>query len=96
MPHPEQRTCGNCVFFERKGDPEERPYRRRTEGQCRRYALRPGPLDDAQWPDTQEFFWCGEWRSIHPTDTADSLQRLVSTLQSLATAAGAKLFGWDN
>lgn len=75
MPQPEQRTCGGCVFFERAGDPESRP--RAMHGQCRRYALRPGPPENAQWPETQDWFSCGEWSDAHPADRANMVAIVV-------------------
>lgn len=78
---PEVRNCGKCVFFE--------PYReqngdRSPEGQCRRYALRPGPHENGQWPDTSVTLWCGEWTDTHPYDrqqVADGALRATKDAQ---------------
>jgi hypothetical protein len=48
----EKERCGNCKYF--------------NEDCCRRYAPRPKLIittedNYVQWPELNEYNWCGEW-----------------------------------
>lgn len=75
MPIPtDERTCRTCIFYERYKGGETA-----TIGQCRRYAMRPQESSIAQWPDTSDALWCGEWSDVHPYDR----QRVIdATMQA--------------
>lgn len=49
-----RQCCGNCAFFEATGNKGPAGP---VDGLCVRY-----PPDHEGWPDTEERFWCGEWK----------------------------------
>ena len=56
----ELSRCHNCRFYD-EAMPREND--RHGFGKCRRYAPRPGDVNedgDAEWPDVQSTDYCGE------------------------------------
>ena len=52
-------VCGWCAYYERDT---------RHQGECRRYAPRPGDesrgIGGPMWPQVQESDWCGEFKKM--------------------------------